>query len=122
MNDGQLDFDAAPTHEVVGLPLTTGPYPLYGGTPPHVAGSDTSTAAAVAARPNIGRMQARILELMGPGGGWTCDELEIATGYSHQSCSARVRELVQLGRIVDSGDRRKTRGNRPARVYRIVGR
>lgn len=112
-NDGRLPFGTT--------------YPLYDGTPPHVAGSDTSYAAAEAAGPNVGKMQARILECFATingrdGDGWTCDEMEAITGYTHQSCSARVRELVQLGRLEDSGVRRQTRHGRAARVYQLRGR
>jgi hypothetical protein len=36
---------------------------------------------------------------------------------SHQSCSARIRELAQAGSIRDSGRVRKTRSNRNAAVW-----
>lgn len=113
----QLGFNAAPTYEYALLR----DYPLYGGTPPHVEGSDTSAAAAEQAHPNVGRMQARILEaIRWAADGMTCDDLEALTGYPHQSCSARVRELVLLGRIYDTGDRRKTRLQRLARIYKLT--
>lgn len=103
----------------VGDPVHSHVYPLYGGTPPHVDG-DTSTDAAVAARPNVARMHAALLDLFARRPDWTCDELEEATGFTHQSCSARVRELVLLGRILDSGRRRETRSGRKARIYQPV--
>lgn len=52
-----------------------------------------------------------------PFGGTTCDELEISLGMIHQSCSARVNELMNSGWIFDSGFRRKTRNGRNAIVW-----
>jgi hypothetical protein len=49
--------------------------------------------------------------------GCTCDEVEVVTGMSHQSTSARITELVIEGKIRDTGVRRKTRTGRTARVY-----
>lgn len=99
-------------------------YRLYGGTPPHVAGDDTSTAAAEAIRPSVGTMRARVLEVLTAmatfGDGHTDDELETITGFSHQSVSARRRELVLDGLVVDSGERRKTRSGRSAKVWVVA--
>lgn len=53
-------------------------------------------------------------------GGATCDEVENITGTNHQSCSARITELVIEGKIRDTGERRKTRSGRTARVYKVV--
>ena len=50
----------------------------------------------------------------------TCDEVEQVLGLSHQTCSARIRELVVLGRIKSTGVKRRTRQNRPARVMCVV--
>lgn len=52
--------------------------------------------------------------------GMTCDAVEAASGMSHQTCSARITELVTEGRIRDTGERRKTRSGRAARVYVAV--
>lgn len=54
------------------------------------------------------------------GGSATCDEIEVATGLSHQTASARVRDLVKDGYLVDTGARRATRSGRSARVYQVV--
>ena len=88
-------------------------------TAPHVPGSDTSRAAAQSMRPHLQGLQAEVyrrVEQAGPDG-CTCDELEVAMQGKHQTISARVRELVQAGHIVDSGHRRRTRSGRTARVY-----
>ena len=65
------------------------------------------------------RMRLRILRLIrctGPFGA-TSDEVEQATGISHQSCSARFTELKARGDLTDSGMKRKTRNGRNARVW-----
>jgi predicted transcriptional regulator len=59
------------------------------------------------------------LQVRGTTGG-TCDELEQAMGLSHQTCSARLRELNMKNRIYDSGKRRKTRSGRDAIVWFAV--
>jgi hypothetical protein len=49
--------------------------------------------------------------------GATDDEIEIATGLSHQNASARRRELVLRGALKPSGLRRRTRTGRTAAVW-----
>lgn len=49
--------------------------------------------------------------------GATCDEVEAALSLSHQTASARIRELFQEGSIRDSGLRRNTRTGRKATVW-----
>lgn len=69
--------------------------------------------------PHKEAMQAAILGYISrqEGLGATCDEIESVMGYTHQSASARVTELKALGKIVDSGLKRKTRSGRNATVY-----
>lgn len=99
------------------FPVT--PYP---GGVPHVAGSDTSIAAAKSMEPQVGKMQAEILRLLHTHSdrGLTCDAIERITSWAHQSASARIRELVKAGLVVDSGERRKGRSGRTGRVYRLA--
>ena len=47
----------------------------------------------------------------------TCDEVEVALGLRHQTCSARFTELKTGRHIVNSGLRRETRSGRRAEVY-----
>lgn len=95
---------------------------LYGGTPPHVAGSDTSEAAARSIAPRAAQLREEVYRAIRACGvsGATCDQVESILDRRHQTVSARIRELVQLGRIVDTGQRRPTRSRRPARVYRVA--
>lgn len=53
--------------------------------------------------------------------GMTCDELEVLLMMSHQTTSARVRDLAMRGSIRDNGKRRKTRTGRTAIVWEAVG-
>jgi hypothetical protein len=86
---------------------------------PYARGSDTSKEAAESVEPCSGTLRGVVLEQIAKFGtyGMTCDEAEVATGLTHQTCSARVNELMRLGAIVDSGRRRKTRSKRRATVW-----
>jgi hypothetical protein len=91
----------------------------YGGHPPYVKGSDTSKAAADSVDSSAAAMRLKIDAMAlhrGPVG-ITCDEVEVSLSMLHQTASARIRELVQQGWLVDSGLRRMTRRNRKATVY-----
>jgi len=93
----------------------------YNGLPPFVAGNDTSEAAAMSKRSSAPNDRAVIRALFEGDGeeekGWTCDEIEILTGLRHQTASARIRELVLMDVLADSGQRRQTSSGRTARVY-----
>lgn len=92
--------------------------PRYPDVPGHVKGSGTSADAARSMIIEAGTMRARILEEMRSlGRGVTCDELEQLLDYSHQTTSARIRELCMKGLIIDSGERAQTRSGRSARLY-----
>jgi hypothetical protein len=52
--------------------------------------------------------------------GITCDQLEQVLNMSHQTTSARIRDLVLAGKLVDSGRREKTRTGRPAICWKAV--
>ena len=82
-------------------------------------GVATSDAAAASIGTDVGRLRALVLGYIQTRGGLTCDEVELASGLSHQTASARINDLHRLGRIVDSGDRRKTRSGRNAIVWRV---
>lgn len=88
-------------------------------TAPHVVGSDTSLAAAESVERQVPTMQRAVLDCIARGNdnGRTCDEVEVWLAMSHQTASARIRELAKAGAIVDSGERRKTRSGRKAAVY-----
>ena len=80
--------------------------------------ADTSREAFDSILPDIESMRMKIFkEIAFEPAGWTCDELEVHMGMRHQTVSPRLLELVEAGRIEDSGERRPTRSGRGARVY-----
>jgi hypothetical protein len=94
-------------------------YDQYGGTPPHVKRSDTSRAAAESVAFDAKHLRAVVFNhILGSGAvGLTCDQVEEIMDGRHQTISARIRELRNEGRIVDSTRRRPTRSGRQAIVY-----
>ena len=94
-----------------------GDYPLYGGTPPH-EDPETSRDAAEEIRHIARTQRERVQRYVCEQGytGATCDEVEIALDMPHQTTSARIRELAQLGGLVVTKLRRKTSHGRGAFV------
>lgn len=82
----------------------------------------TSRLAALRNYPRNGTQRGRILQWIQRRGdvGATVDEAEIASGWSHQTTSARVNELMNGGWIVDSGQKRRTRNRTPATVWKAA--
>lgn len=83
-------------------------------------GVATSDAAAASIVKDVARLKAIVLDAIKREGGLTCDEVEIVTGLRHQTASARVYDLKKVGRIVDSGTRKKTRSGRDAIVWVVA--
>lgn len=94
---------------------------LFGITrsPGYVRGSDTSEAAAASVAPDAATLRAMVFGAIKRSGpiGKTCAEIEDQLGMRHQTASARIRELVLSGYLVDSGQRRKTPSNRDAAAW-----
>lgn len=76
---------------------------------------EVSLEARESIEPSLARVKALVLDLIERAGprGITCDEIEIASGLTHQTASARVNELMRAGSITASG-RRLTRSGRRA--------
>ena len=91
--------------------------------PAFAAGSATSRAAAESMERGAGQLREYVLDEIRRTGstGSTCDELEERLALTHQTCSARVRELVLRGDVLDSGKTRKTRSGRAATVWVAPG-
>lgn len=89
---------------------------------PYVAGSDTSKAAGESMAKAAPTLRARVLRTIRNHGnlGATDDQLEWLLHLPHQTISARRRELVIAGLVVDTGKRRKTRSGRKATVWRCA--
>jgi len=62
----------------------------------------------------------RVCEVVARPSGATDEEIETSLDLRHQTASARRRELVQQGRIEDSGLRRANKSGRSAIVWRVV--
>jgi|SRR5215471_5300093 len=91
----------------------------YPNRPGSARGSDTSEAAGESLdESTLSRLRAKVHGFHGMHGfhGATCDEAEVALDLRHETCSARIRELILGGLLVDSGRRRLTRRGRAARV------
>lgn len=92
---------------------------LYGpqGDVPYEHGSETSAqAAASLSRRDLARLEAVVFAAI-KAQPRTCDAVELATGLTHQSASARIRGLVLRDQLVDSGRRERTRHGRLAVVW-----
>ena len=103
------------------VPRGAGEYPahLYSGAPPSVE-QDTSAIAAGSVRVPSAHWRQIILDWITERDeyGSTCDEAELCLrNLRHQTCGPRIRELVQLGVVKDSGQRRPTRSGRAAIVW-----
>lgn len=96
------------------------PSTLYDGKPPSEPrdGGGTSLIAAHQITSASKTLRDRVLaSICSSANGSTDDEIEIALGLRHQTASARRRELVLLGQIYDSGQRRRTSSGRAAVVW-----
>jgi hypothetical protein len=114
-------FDPGEPHNALN-PWQRSSYPagLYGGGPPEEPEdrAGTSHAAAVSVRETSNTMRDRVRRLIGESlSGLTDDEVEFMLNLRHQTASARRRELVLLGLVKDSGERRFTRSGRKAAVW-----
>lgn len=81
---------------------------------------DTSLAALASVKPSASAMCDVIFDLIDSSeSGMTCDEVEAATGFRHQTASARIYELRKLKLLRSSGRKRKTRSGRQAIVWEV---
>ena len=92
-------------------------------TVPFVSGSETSRLAAESMQPSVRSIRAEVYRAIAASGrqGMTDDEVEVHLDLRHQTASARRRELVLQGRVVNrglgKGDKRVTRSERKAFVW-----
>jgi len=79
----------------------------------------TSKAAAESIAAHVPTLQEKVFdEIEGWGAyGATDDEIEVSLELTHQTASARRRELVKAGKVIDSGRTRKTRSGCQAIVW-----
>jgi hypothetical protein len=93
----------------------------YHGFAPFEKISETSTRAAEAIEPHRGTLQARVLGVIDASGerGMTDAEVEASTGLSHQTTSARRRELHLMG-LIGTESRRRNPSGRAAQVFKVA--
>lgn len=75
--------------------------------------ADTRLAARDSMREHSSRLREQVLDAVRKHGPINCDALEAVLGLSHQTCSARVHELMKAGKIL-AHDKRPTRTGRMA--------
>ena len=92
------------------------PYPHTAG---HRGNRDTSIMASKDLQPHLGRLQATVFNVVAGAGhdGATCDNIADALGWIVFRVRPRTAELRALGKIVDSGKRRKGGSGRLAIVW-----
>ena len=74
--------------------------PLFAPMPHYVAGCDTSYEAAKSLRSDLSALRQRVLStVQAAPQGITCERLEAITGLKHQTASARLKELQDLGQV-----------------------
>jgi len=95
---------------------------LYGGKPPFEKDSDTSESAADSVTNSALNLREQVYHEIKDAGrvGKTCWEIEQELELQHQTASARIRELVLKGRVMDSHHRRKTGSDRMATVWVVA--
>lgn len=79
---------------------------------------DTSLEAFDSIKKDLSSLKERVFLVIIKENGLTCDEVELMLRLSHQTASARINDLLKENLIYDSGQRRKTRSNRNAIVWR----
>ena len=106
--------------------MTTSDLPLFAyATAPH-NGTATSIEASEAIKPSVNTLCRRVLDCIASmPAGLTCDQAECILNLSHQTCSARFRDLASSQPpsiqklVLEDGSyaKRKTRSGRNAFVY-----
>lgn len=99
-------------------PTQTTPTPEPREIPPFVKGNKPSVAAALSMMSEAKTLQDKVEATILSAGklGYTTEEVEERVGRKHQSVSARVKKLKDLGRVIDSGVQRMNTSRRKAAV------
>lgn len=95
-------------------------YDLFAGRPPSQRHSETSIAAAVAIKPKVGSLHARVLTYLRDCGPATDEEMQTGIPMGANTQRPRRRELEMGGLIADSGKRRANSSGKMAVVWRIA--
>lgn len=85
--------------------------------PAHQFGSATSLAAAISISGKQNSMHARILRYLAETGGATDEEMAIALDLKQSTQRPRRCELIEAGKVRDSGMTKKTASKRSAVIW-----
>ncbi|MER3478836.1 MAG: hypothetical protein C4287_23215 [Leptolyngbya sp. ERB_1_2] len=80
---------------------------------------ETSAAAAHSLKPKAGIIRQRVIAAYLVFGPQTADEVARRLGVSILTVRPRVSELVNLGRLIDTGVRRANESGHKAKVYAL---
>jgi len=90
---------------------------LLAWSPPSVAGSKTSLAAAEKIAPRAGSLRAKVLDLLQAKGPLTDEQMQDGLRMSPSTQRPRRIELVALGLVIDTGKTTKTKSGRQAVLW-----
>lgn len=81
---------------------------------------DTSRKAAESMAPTASLLREKCLAALRQHGPMTADEIAERVGITPFSCRPRCTELLALGHIADTGERRRNDSGRSAKVWRAI--
>lgn len=116
------DFCNGPNTYMIPIDGTVAPPPPVRWPRRSYMPSETSLQAHASQKDKAPNDGAKILQFIAKSTetGCTCDEVETLLQFSHQTASARIRDLAKASKIRDSGLRRKTRTGRSATVWKAA--
>lgn len=85
---------------------------------PPASNATTSREAAEAIAPKVPGLRGAVLRVIKNLDGATCDEVCDALELNGNTVRPRIRELVQAGRVYDSGETRRLASGRKAIIWR----
>lgn len=81
---------------------------------------DTSRKAAESMAPTAGLLRGKCLAALRRYGPMSANEIAVRVGITPFSCRPRCTELLALGLIVDTGERRRNDSGRSAKCWRAI--
>src|SRR3954471_15618096 len=88
-------------------------------TTPGYKENDTSRAAADSMKPTAAHLQSKCLKALAKGQ-MSADECAVDIGEGILSIRPRFSELLRMGKLVDTGLRRRNDSGRSAKVWRLA--
>lgn len=82
---------------------------------------ETSRLAWESVAAELSEIDRRIFEIIARHGA-TCDEIEVMTGFKHQTAAAQIRHMTEAGLLRAGEEKRPTRSGRKAIVWILAPR